>query len=688
MPRRPARIRTCALGAAAALALTAVAATPGAAATDDFRVQPYLQSPSTTSMLVNWFSWEEEPGALEIPGREALSSVPELQEHLDWTENNRQQAVENPEWGDWFREGRNYRHQVLVEGLEPGTEYEYTVRQGDSEVTSTLTTAPSREDWEHIRFTAMSDSETEPAGRVTHREWVPGAVADGSERPSSTDSLWAQTFGTQERQGELILQYALTEDEGFAHNMEIVAQRDPDLMLFAGDLVQGGGFQPAWDEWFRHLSGEVGQTAQSRPVVTALGNWEPYGASDGAYTLPAVIDGRASYRSYFTPPSNGTPEHQSNYHRVDYGPLTIVTLDSTKGVPDDHRDNYPEDERLTGREYTGPGADTQSSYTSTAYEAAGGTDLSPYNEGGVQWAWAEEQLADAREQGQIVVVQFHHAPYSSGEHGLPMNHEESSGQGGTPMRAYSGMLEEYGVAAVISGHSEMFERSYVDADGDGLGLNYYDVGVAGDGLRGERHENGNLLSEPLLEYNPYRVWSADQSEPEVWDGERLVDGGKHYGHLEVNVERSDVPGMAATMTLTPVYSFPLLAEDLTVLGTERRTYDDEVVLAIGEDGTVLDEAPTPTPTPTDEPTPTQPPSPAPTEDDGAGDDDGGGPGGDGPGGDGAGGADDGGTDPTTRPAPSAGGNLPSTGAPVGLAALAALALLGAGLLLRGRRGTA
>lgn len=668
--------RTCALGAAAALAVAALAGVPASAATDDFRVQPYLQNPTTDSMLVTWFSWEEEPGELELAGRDAVMSTPELQEHLDWTDNNRQQAVDHPEWGDWFREGRAYRHQVLVEGLEPGTEYSYTVRQGGSEVTSTLTTAPTREDWDHIRLTAMSDSETEPAGRATHREWVPGAVAEGSERPSATDSAWARTFGAEDRQGERILRYALTEDEGFAYNMGIVAERDPDLMLFAGDLVQGGGFQPAWDEWFRYLSGDAGQAAQSRPVVTAIGNWEPYGASDGAYTIPAVIDGRASYRSYFTPPSNGTPEHQSNYHRIDYGPLTVITLDSTKGLPDDHRDNYPEDERLTGREFTGPGTDTQSSYTSTAYEEGGGTDLSPYNPGEEQWDWAQEQLADARERGQVVVVQFHHAPYSSGEHGLPMNHEESSGQGGPPMRVYSEMFEEYGVAAVISGHSEMFERSWVDVDGDGQGIHYYDVGVAGDGLRGERHENGNLLSEPLLRYNPYREWSADQSEPEVWDGERLVDGGKHYGHLEVNLERSEEPGVAATMTLTPVYSFPLLDENLSVLGTERRTYDDEVVLVLGEDGTVLPEAPEPTPEPTPdptdeepEPTPTTSPTPSPVTP---------------PDGD-AGGAVD---DETGRPSPSAGpgpGRLPSTGAPVAVASLTALALLGSGLAVRRQR---
>lgn len=598
-----------------------------------FRVQPYLQNPTTDSMLVTWFSWEDESGELQLEDAPVVISAPELQEHMDWTENNRQQAIDNPEWGDWFREGRNYRHQVLIEGLEAGTEYTYAVRQGGDEVTATLTTAPDAESWEHIRLVAMSDTETEPFGRVNHREWVPGAIAEGHQRPSVEDSLWAQRFGTITQQGQEILRYALTEDAGWAYNVEIIDERDPDLMIFPGDLSQGGGYQPAWDEWFRYMSGEVNTLGQRIPVVTALGNWEGFGASDGGYSVEAVHNGRESYRSYFTPFSNGTPAHEGNYHRLDYGPLTVITLDSTKGLPDDHRSNYPVEERLRGQEYDGPGTDTQSSYSTADYEAAGFGDLSPYNEGFEQWDWAREQLADARAQGQIIVVQFHHAPWSSGEHGLPMNHEDSSGQGGTPMRIYDDMFAEHGVAAVLAGHSEMFERSYVDIDGDGRGINYYDVGIAGDGLRGERRFHGNLLSEPYLDYNPYRAWTADRDEPEQWDGEILLDGGKHYGHLEVNIEPSELPGESARMTLTPVYSFPVLSQELEVLGTERRVYDDEVIVALGEDGTVIGDShsglpepseppveepgdPVPSPEPTDEPSedPGDPaPAPEPTD---------------------------------------------------------------------------
>ncbi|MEO1300621.1 MAG: metallophosphoesterase, partial [Cyanobacteria bacterium J06636_16] len=235
------------------------------------------------------------------------------------------------------------------------------------------------------------------------------------------------------------------------------------------------------------------------------------------------------------------------------------------------RDNYGgegQPPQISGLEFTGPGTDTQQNFTREQYEAEGGTDLADFNPGSPQWNWVIEQLEDARDKGQIIFVQFHHAPYSSGTHGFPMNHERSSGQGGTPLRQYQPLFEEYGVLAVFSGHSEMFERSFVDEDGDGIGVTYYDVGVAGDGLRGEiRDDNDDPLG-----YNPFSQWTADQDEPELWqevDGVlQLVEGGKHYGHLEVNVNRLE--DNLSEVTFTPVYSFPLLDSDYTVLGTERR----------------------------------------------------------------------------------------------------------------------
>ena len=569
----------------ACLAALVLPVAPAAAdSRDEFRILPYLQNPSATGIRVTWLTEDGEPGRLTVQGGRTYDVPGEPQQTLAYTEAERTQEIPGLDQGSWLLGETSYKHTALVEGLRPDHRYRYTVRQGDARFTGRFQTAPTADDWRHVRLIAMSDSETEPLGRAQKREWAPGTV-DGGARPSAAPgSAWDQVHGTATLNGQQVLRYPLTEDEGLRRNLAEVERRSPDAVLFTGDLVQGGGYQPGWDEFFRHTAGTSGDLLSSVPILPAFGNWESFGALNGGYGSPAdrapVVRSRAKFHTYFDGPDNGTPRHRDNYYRIDYGPLTVLTLDSNNGEPDDRAANYPPVEKLTGQQFTVPGTDTQENFTRTEYETAGGTDLSDYNPGSVQWNWVERQLISARTAGQIVLVQFHHVPYSSGEHGLPMNHALTSGQGGTPMRVYHPLFERHGVAAVISGHSEMFERSFVDANGDGVGVNYYDVGVSGDGLRGVRQVGG-----VPLEYNPYSQWTADQSEPERWGAgatPRLIGGGKHYGHLEINVER--VRGDRARISLTPVYLFPVLDKNLTVVRTERRTYHDELTIDIDRQG--------------------------------------------------------------------------------------------------------
>ncbi|MEL6556003.1 MAG: metallophosphoesterase [Cyanobacteria bacterium J06621_11] len=564
------------------------------------RVNPFLQQPSSEGMYITWFTEENVPGELSItgPGLDApltFTTSPTLEPLLSYTNAELTQEIEGLEQGSWLLGDENYKHTVDLTGLSPDSTYEYSVTVGETTFDASFETAPTAEDWDAIRFVVLSDSETEPRGRVNRRDWQQGALTEDSlSRPAVEDSQWAETIGVR---GDR-LNYPLTENVGYRNNLEIINSRDPDFMVMPGDLIQGGGYQPAWDEFFRHNAGEFDSGLSEYPLLPALGNWENFGALNGGYGVDeegryGPLFGREKYHVYFDAPSNGTPEHQDNYYRTDYGPVTILTLDSSNGEPDDSRDNYGAEEstegqppKISGREYTGPGTDTQENVTREQYEAAGGTDLADFNPGSTQWNWVIEQLESARAAGQIVFAQFHHAPYSSGTHGLPMNHEDSSGQGGTPMRQYQSLFEEYGVVAVFSGHSEMFERSFVDEDNDGKGVYYYDVGVAGDGMRGQRtDEEGNLLG-----YNPFSQWTADQSEPELWqevDGVlQNVEGGKHYGHLEVNVEnlgKENSEESGTRVTFTPVYSFPVLDASYELVDTERRVYGDEIVIEIADE---------------------------------------------------------------------------------------------------------
>lgn len=598
------------------LLLAAAAILAASSAFAQFRVNPYLQQPAADGILVTWFTTGTTAGQISVTGPGlgsplVLTSSAALQANLDYTAANLSQTISGLAQGSWLvrnpdtTPARNYKHSTTIAGLQADSEYSYTVQQGTETYTRSFRTAPTANAWNSIRFIAMSDSETEPAGQVTRREWQDGALAAGSvARPATLSSTWATKFGTSGTGVNQVLRYSLTETAGYAENLKVVDARNPAFLLMPGDLVQGGGYQPGWDSFFEHNAGVRDDVLSKRAILPALGNWDNFGASDGGYAASAVVQARHRYKSYFDMPGNGFAAHQDNYYRQDFGPITVITLDSSNGAPDDTTSNYTT--KLTGQQYTVPGTDTQNNFTVAQYQAAytasfGITDhdLSDFNPGSVQWNWARTQLEDARARGQIVFVQFHHAPYSDGEHGLPMNHADSFGQGGTPMRVYHPLFEQHGVVAVFSGHSELFERSFVDEDADGVGVHYYDVGVSGDGLRGERRTSAGFTSANLLDYNAFSQWTADQSEGELWETlgngvTRLVDGGKHYGHLEVDLQRVTSGslfelGVAATVTLTPVYVFPVLDENLDLVSTERRVYGDTQTLLLNAAGVVVPE---------------------------------------------------------------------------------------------------
>lgn len=93
--------------------------------------------------------------------------------------------------------------------------------------------------------------------------------------------------------------------------------------------------------------------------------------------------------------------------------------------------------------------------------------------------------------------------------------------------------------------------------------------------------------------NDKQVFLAHDDAPEMWSGARLVSGGKHYGHLEVNVRVNGQGKWEAV--LTPVYAFPLMDSGGTVTGFERRTYADEVTIIsasaplLGQKGAIVTE---------------------------------------------------------------------------------------------------
>ncbi|PFG39508.1 calcineurin-like phosphoesterase family protein [Georgenia soli] len=613
---------TLPLGAGAVAAPAVPSAVDAAPAPQPgFRVLPYLQQPGEDTMTLSWVSETDEPGTVTVSGpglrgKTTLTSEPRYLDLMEYTEAELAQEIRGLEQGSWLLANSSYKHTVTLDGLKADHTYRYTVEQGDEQHTASFTTAPTAERWKDLRLIAFSDTETEPYGAVEHREWElhpQTGYAEGSAERPGPGSLWAEKYGSTTRYGEFTLRYPMDQQRALIENTQWIEKADPDLMLIAGDLAQGSGYQPAWDEFWRHFAGEYGNLATHTPLITALGNWETYAALNGGYgtdedRTPAVI-ARNRYHEYFdTAGDAANPQFEDSYHRVDYGPLTVLTLDSTNGLPDEDADTG----MLSGEVYSGDDTnltearkttDTQGEFTAENYDSAftqlfpGTTaedsDLPNFNPGTEQWAWAEKQLADAREQGQIVVVQFHHAAYSNGVHGTPPNHEHADNQSGVAMRVYTPLFEKYGVAAVISGHDEMFERSWVDEDGDGVGFHSYDVGVAADGLRGEQLAKNADGEYVPIRYNSHSEWTAAADEPELWEVDangnpQLLDGGLHYGHLQMDLTNTRC---GAEMTLSPVYLFPVLDENYDLVRTERRVYDDVVTVTLADDGTPVAGAP-------------------------------------------------------------------------------------------------
>ncbi|MEX0727124.1 MAG: metallophosphoesterase family protein, partial [Planctomycetaceae bacterium] len=488
---------------------------------ESFRVLPYVQNPAADAMTIRWFSHAKASGTLTVftpEGEREFTSEPKLAGALAHNPFK-------PEPGDALP-AVPWLHSIRVTGLEPGTEYQYAVRQGEDRAEGAFHTAPDAN--QPIRLVAYADSETEPESTGKAVDWPAHA---SSNRPDELKN------------------YVVDQTVGYEENIRVMNSRDPDLILVVGDLVESGGEQRDWDEFWRHNAGELGAIASRVPILAAIGNHENYGGPGGGYSAEGANFSTDKYLTYFEFPSNAAAneKHRGRYYRIDYGPIALITVDSSDGLP--HQ----------------TAADTNHSLD--------GSNAPDFNPGSEQYRWLEAQLADAQQKSRFTFVQFHHTMYGSGPHSVPFGSPNFSGQSGIAMRIIQPLLFKYGVDAVLSGHDEMLERSHVtgtetlpDGSTRPHEIHFYDVGMGGDGLRGP--------SEGFD--NPYRKYLAHEDAPEVWEGKRLLSGGKHYGHLEINVAPND-DGVWQT-TIVPVQIFPLMDDAGIVTGWERREIDDEVTL--------------------------------------------------------------------------------------------------------------
>ena len=557
---------------------------PGAAASvGEFRVLPYQQNPTTEGMTFNWFTIDATPGTMTITGGGlsspiVLNSSPAVVPVLDY------QAPAELGAGGAFpfattaifdgtgAPARNFKHSVTLSGLSPDTQYTYTVTQGASTYTNTFRTAPLATSTRPIRMAVLSDSETLVSGRTRFREWA----RTTPQHPASTGRPAGSGRGRD--------QYFVTETLGYQENIKQIELRNPDMIVMPGDLIEGTANeqQRRWDEFWRHNAGQYDDLLSGRPIVAAIGNNCIFaGGSDQPSVNAGVQYARNQWSAYWDWPSNGQPAFQDLYFRQDYGPVTIITLCSVGAMGTNDNVAPPQGQGLSAN--FPQNLDTNRAWLNN-YTFG---DVPDFNVGTAQWNWAVEQLADARADGQIIFVQWHHTPYSRGVHGSSV----TSTQSGEAMRIYAPLMEQYRVAGVFCGHSEVSEMSFFDLDNDGYGVHLWDVGAAGDGLRGVEDAPGataaainNWRNNPInpegqnFRMNPFHLWAADQSEPESWNGNRLLRGGKHYGFLEVDVV--PLPGGRFRVSFQNWHNFPLNNGDanFTVTGFELRRFNNTVIL--------------------------------------------------------------------------------------------------------------
>jgi hypothetical protein len=488
-----------------------------------FRVLPYVQNPSGQEVTLRWLTATTDSGRARV-------TVNGEQKVFLQSEPTKCDTLADSIFGPESRETAlqpAYMHSFRITGLTPGIEYDYQVEQQGLMASGRFRTTPDQNT--PIRFAAFSDSETEPESSTSPP--VSWPAPESANRPSG------------------IQNYLVNQTVGYRENLKIIAGRNPDFLCIAGDLVEAGGEQRDWDEFWRHVAGNYGTLACSCPIFPAIGNHENFGGPGafGGYSAEASNFGVGKYLTYFEVPSNGAsrPEHHGRYYRINYGPITLITVDSSDGLP--HQTESDTNHSLSG------------------------SHAPDFNPGSEQYLWLEKQLQDAQQKARFTFVQFHHTPYGSGPHSVPFGKKGFSGQSGIAMRVLTPLFQRYGVDAVLCGHDEMQERSLVpgvETLPDGTErehqIHFFDVGMGGDGLRGPS-KNAE---------NPFRKYLAHTDNPEVWDGKRLVSGGKHYGHLEINVAPDDMGKWK--VTIEPVHAFPLMDADGNVTGWERRVCNDVV----------------------------------------------------------------------------------------------------------------
>jgi len=192
------------------------------AASEAFRVTPYVQHPATNAMTVMWLTAAGGDATLEWwpEGRESekRSAVvtPRQATELDY--------VNDTHAKQYLPALIPYKYRYRIGSLEPDVRYAYKVTiPGGASYSNVFRTVPAK--FRPIRFIAYSDSETQPSSTGDKVVWE-NYADDHDTQPEG----WKRT-------------YFIDQTVGYASNICTMVARKPDFYMIAGDLAETGSKQ-------------------------------------------------------------------------------------------------------------------------------------------------------------------------------------------------------------------------------------------------------------------------------------------------------------------------------------------------------------------------------------------------------------------------------------------------------------
>jgi hypothetical protein len=240
---------------------------PSAEQPPEFIVRPYLQAPGSDTMTVMFETENTQPQVWVRP----FGSSDEFQK-IDA--------------GVHSEDGLVYR--AVMSGLQSNRLYEYYVLTNDAGGVGRVTQAFAFKTWpdasddvDQVRFIAISDTQLD---REVYEVVLNNVVTDG--------------FMTEECNG--------TQPETCAENIAAIT--------ISGDVVQTGGNRSNWRD---QLFGRMADITPYVPLITVPGNHDYY--SNAELEL---------YRTYMSPPENGSVGYEDHWYFIDYLDLRLIGLDS------------------------------------------------------------------------------------------------------------------------------------------------------------------------------------------------------------------------------------------------------------------------------------------------------------------------------------------------------------------------